>query len=217
MVIYNHKLQRGVKDMKKLICLLMVLVSLCGCVPQAKESQAVDESLLLDANVMTQYIPGAVLMKSSLEEPEFGYLYFVFMCNFDKDQPDFCYYSPIPVDENEYLHIDIETSKKIVWQVFGDQWDILENKESHIKNDETTVYHPTAVGWGVWGYRAADGYIWSEFNSDKTQVHTHFELLGPDYDADDIATKSYGNYKIVYNIVSEDGQTFIRFDHFEKE
>ena len=217
MVIYNHKLKSGVKDMKKLICLLLVLFTLCGCVATKTQPPAVDESLLLDANVMTQYIPRAVLLESSLEEPEFWYLYFVFMCNFDKDQPDFCYYSPTPVDENEYLHMDIETSKKIVWQVFGNEWDILENKQSHIKYDETTVYHPTAVGWGVWGYSVADGYIWSEFNSDKTQVYTHFELWGPDYDADDIATKSYGNYKLVYNILNEDDQTFLRFDRFEKE
>ena len=128
MVIYNHKLKSGVKDMKKLICLLLVLFTLCGCVATETQPPAVDESLLLDANVMTQYIPRAVLLESSLEEPEFWYLYFVFMCNFDKDQPDFCYYSPTPVDENEYLHMDIETSKKIVWQVFGNEWDILENK-----------------------------------------------------------------------------------------
>ena len=203
--------------MKKLICLFLVLFTLCGCVAENKESLAVDESLLLDANVISEYVTSAVNIKSSIEEPRFNYKYFVFMCNFDKSQPDYCYYSPVPIDEDEYLHIDIETSKKIVWQVFGDEWYILENKEEHIKNDETTVYHPTAVGWGLWGYRTADGYIWSEFNSDKTQVHTHFELIGPDYDADDIAHKSYGNYKIVYNIVNEMEETFLRFDRFEKE
>ena len=204
-------------DMKKLICLLLVLFTLSGCAAENKESVTVDESLLLDANVMTQYIPGAVLMSSSLEQPEFWYMNFVFRCNFDKSQPDFCYYSPVPIDEKENLHIDIETSRKIVWQVFGEEWDILENKHDYIKNDETTVYHPTAVDWGLWGYRAADGYIWSEFNSDQTRVHTHFELIGPDYEIGDNALKSYGNYKIVYNIMNENDETFLRFDRFEKE
>ncbi|MBR4036549.1 MAG: hypothetical protein IKJ05_07460, partial [Oscillospiraceae bacterium] len=60
-------------------------------------------------------------------------------------------------------------------------------------------------------------YIYSEFSDDNTQVVSHFELFGPDWDDGDIAHKSCGNYKIIFNILTEDKETFLRFDRFEKE
>lgn len=226
--------------MKKLIYFLLIFLSLCGCV-QGENSQsshlmeskpiqpastpethhistqpAADDSLLSDADIMAEYITRAVDTASSLDNPKFNYKYFVFICNMEKDRPDFCYYNPTPVDKDGNLHIDISDSEKIIWQVFGEKWDISEHIGEYIKSDETTVYHPTEIGWGMMCYYPYNSYVHSEFNGDKTQIHTYFEMWGPDISSGDPSHKSYGNYKLIYDIIGEDNQTFLRFNRFEK-
>lgn len=225
--------------MKKLICVLfamLFMVAFVSCgeresvnsdissasdtdyenVQHTATTAQPDDSLLLDANVMAEFISHSVILTSTLENPQFNYRYFVFKCNLDKSQPDFCYYSPVPVDSDGNLHIDIATSSEIIWQVFGADWNIAEHIDQYTKKDDTTVYHPTEIGWGMQCYYPSD-YVYSSFNNDKTQVVTTFEMFGPDNSSQDPDHKSYGRYKIIYDVIGADGQTFLRFNRFKKE
>ena len=138
--IWYHKLIKAVKYMKKLICILVVVLFMmtfvsCGERESANSDKSTssdinyentrhtvtvaqpDDSLLLDANVMAEFIPRSVILTSTLENPQFNYRYFVFICNFEKNQPDFCYYSPVPVDSDGNLHID-NLRRQIVCRLF---------------------------------------------------------------------------------------------------
>lgn len=208
--------------MKKFIhlifCILLAgcIFTGCGSTPQANSTP--DESLLLDANVLTDYLRRSMSNKSQPENPQFNYLPFVFNCFFYKDQPDFCYYDENPVDpQTELLAIDIAGCEKIIHQVFNDKWDITQNLDSfYAEVTDTAVLFPVATGWGLMGYYPGD-YIYSEFSGNGGQVVSHFELFGPDWSADDIAHKSFGNYKIIFDVVNENSETFLRFNRFEKE
>ena len=211
--------------MKKVIafilCTVMITATFTACgsqtVGNATDIQ-VDESLLLDSNVLTDYLCRSLNNKSQPEDGQFNYLPFVFSCYFYKDQPEFCYYDETPVDPyTEQLTIDIAGCDKIIHQVFDDSWDITQNLAGYAADvTDTAVLFPTALDWGLMGYYAGD-YIYSEFNDDKTRVVSHFELFGPDWDGDDIAHKSYGDYQIIFDIVTENNETFLRFNRFEKE
>lgn len=207
--------------MKKFVSLLLVAVMavcmLSGCGQTPQSSALPDESLLLDANVLTDYLCHSLNNKKQPEDGEFYYLQFVFSCFYYKDQPDFCYYDSTPVSSEEELVINLDTSRKIMHQVFNLDWDITENVNgfsTRVKDND--LLFTLGFGWGLMGYYPGE-YIYSEFSDDNTQVVSHFELFGPDWDGDDIAHKSCGNYKIIFDIVTEDTETFLRFDRFEKE
>ena len=65
------------------------------------------------------------------------------------------------------------------------------------------------------GNRVRDG-VESVFSSDGTQIFSEFELLAADEGAADPDMISAGMYRVIYDIVTEDGETFLRFSHFEK-
>ncbi len=201
-----------------LLCTLLTVCVFTGCADTPQQPVKPDESMLLDSNVITNYLCRSLGNKSQPETPEFNYLPFVFNCFYYKDQPDFCYYDETPVNpQTAMLTIDIAGSDRIIHQVFDDSWDITQNTDSFfVEVTDTSVLFPTEVGWGLMGYYAGD-YIYSEFSDDNTQVVSHFELFGSDWDASDIAHKFYGNYKIIFDITTENEETFLRFNRFEKE
>jgi len=172
----------------------------------------IDDSLLLDANVMANYISRSIALYSTPEQPEFRQIFFVFMCSYYKDQPDFCYHSTEEINENGGLPVNIADSSEIIWQVFGQEWDITAEITSY---DDTYAYIPTEIGWGMQSYHPGE-YVYSSFSNDKTQVVTKFEMFGPDNSKGDPDHKSYGDYNLVYDIVGENGKTFLRFKRFEK-
>ena len=177
----------------------------------------VDESLLLDANVLTDYLCHSLDSKKQPEDKEFYYLKFVFNCFYYKDQPDFCYYDATPLNSEEELIINLDVSKKIMHQVFDLDWDITENVTGYATTVEgNNLLFTTGFGWGLMGYYPGE-YVYSEFSDDNTHVVSHFELFGPDWDDGDIAHKSYSDYKIIYDVMAENNETFLRFNRFEKE
>ncbi len=163
-----------------ILCMLMSVCIFTGCGDSEQQSKQPDESLLLDANVLTDYLCRSLNGRKTPEEAEFDYIEFIFECLFNKDQPDFCYYDPTPLDEkSDDLVINLETSRKIIYQVFGMEWDITQHTEGYATDvyDEYMLF-PTALGWGLMDYSAGD-YIYSEFG-DNNQVISHFDLNGPD-------------------------------------
>ena len=200
-----------------ILCMLMSVCIFTGCSDTQPENAIPDESLLLDANVMTDYLCRSLNSKKSPEEADFNYLQFVFSCFYYKDQPDFCYYDATPLTEDESLVINLDASRKIMHQVFGIDWDITENVNGFsTRVSDNNLLFTTGFGWGLMVYYPGE-YIYSDFSDDSTQVVSHFDLNGPDWDADDIATKPYGRYTVIYDITNENGQEFLRFNRFEKE
>lgn len=204
------------KKFLSMIIFVLIMGIFTGCT-DTEQARQPDESLLLDANVMTDYLCRSLNSKKSPEEADFNYLQFVFSCFYYKDQPDFCYYDATPLDkENDALIINLDASRKIMHQVFGIDWDITENVTGFsTKTEDNHLLFYLGFGWGLMGYAPGD-YIYSEFD-DNGHVVTHFDLDGPDWDADDIATKPYGRYTVIYDITNENGQEFLRFNRFEKE
>lgn len=199
-----------------ILCMLMSVCIFTGCGDSEQQSKQPDESLLLDANVLTDYLCRSLNGRKTPEEADFNYLQFVFSCFYYKDQPDFCYYDDTPLTEDESLVINLDDSRKIMHQVFDLEWDITENVTGFsTRVSGNNLLFTTGLDWGLMGYSAGD-YIYSEF-SGNGHVSSHFELTGPDWDDGDIATKPYGRYTIIYDIINEDGNEFLRFNRFEKE
>lgn len=212
--------------MKRLISLLltavMLMAAFTACAPQQDNSEVtdivIDESLLLDGNVLSQNIVHALSNKSTPEEPQFSYLEFVVRCGAVCQQEDFCYYNYFPVDnQTGDAEIKIDLSRKMVKQVFDIEWDITQNLGGGyvVTITDDAVYFPTEISWGLLNYHTRE-YIYSEFAADNTQVVSHFELLAPDDSSGDLGNKSIGDYKIIYDIMTENGETFLRFNRFEK-
>jgi len=219
--------------MKKLICVFLSFV-LClsiftGCTSgnetenssNADSSYIEDESLLLDANILSGYLSLCLDTKTTPEAPEFNFGHFLVRCAIET-QEDFCYYnlfSRASPQSGDYC-FGYSVVKKVLKQVFNDdEWtDYWFNEAdlsgiSHSKEDNTIIM-ATETG-EVWSYHAGE-YIYSEFSADGKQVISHIELFAPDASSGDPGSKSIGNYNIVFDICSEDNETFLRFNRFEK-
>lgn len=182
---------------------------------------AADENLLIDANILSRYLSLCLDTKTTPETPKFNYAQFLRHCAVD-NQKDFCYYSlfsRLNEKSGDYL-IDYDTAKKMISQVFNDEkWVDNWFKDAEISGESyskeyNSIIMPTEVG-SVWFYHAED-FIYSEFSADKAQIISHFELFAPDDSSGDPGHKSLGNYSIIYDIMKENGETFLRFNKFEK-
>lgn len=178
-----------------------------------------DENLLLDANILSGYLALCLDTNTTPETPKFNYAQFLRHCAVD-NQKDFCYYSlfsRVNEKSGDYI-IDYGTAQKLIGQVFNNgEWvenwfeDAETSDESYSKEDNSIIM-PTEVG-GVWFYYAGD-FIYSEFSADNTQIISHFELFAPDDSSGDPGHKSLGNYNIVFDICTENGEQFLRFNRF---
>lgn len=211
--------------MKKIICILLSAVLsvgfCCGCNKVNTNDIIADESLLSDANVLSKYLPLCLNTETTPETPEFNYAQFLRHCAVD-NQKDFCYYSlfsRVNEKSGDYL-INYGTAQKLIDQVFNDgEWvdnwfKEAENSGESYSKEDNSIIMPTEVG-GVWFYYARDP-VYSEFSDDGRQVISHFELFAPDASSGDPGHKSLGDYSIVYDIIVENEDTFLRFNRFEK-
>ncbi len=178
-----------------------------------------DGNALLSANILTQRITPCVKITSTPENPEFIYRMLMTQLSGQEDE-NFCYYNIFPMIENG-SQFKATNMEKVMRQLMGNyEWDgetdfgIPPNGDW---NKATQSYEfSTDFGWGVQFYYTGD-YVYSEFANSNTQVISHFELFGPVKDSPDPDHESYGNYRLIYDIVSEDGETFLRFNRYEKE
>ncbi|MBR5252070.1 MAG: hypothetical protein IKV52_04540 [Oscillospiraceae bacterium] len=181
-----------------------------------------DPSLLLDANVLSKMLPPCLDTNTTPEDPQFSFTWFMLKCAVEKEK-EFCYYNIFPnTGEPDYFdsfkYADVQ---KVFGQVFNAKAfaDELfapgrfEGWSHRIEGD--TLYLATETG-SVWFYHAGD-YIYSEFANNNRQVVSHIELFAPDASSGDPGHRSIGGYKIYYNVLTEDGETFLRFDRFEKD
>ena len=173
---------------------------------------------LTSATILTEKITFSMSTSSTPENPAFGKGMFICLLN-NIDNKDFCYYNIFPLmpDRNskQFKAINME---KVMRQVFGDyEWDAKKNffKDTYFNEKSQSYEFCTDFGWGVLFYSAKN--IISSFSADGKQVYSDFDMDGPDFSiVDDPAHKSYGRYKAVYDIVTENGETFLRFNRYTK-
>lgn len=178
-----------------------------------------DENALLSANILTEIITPCVMTYSTPLQPEFNYMRLMTGLSFREDE-NFCYYNIFPIVGYD-TQFKISNMEKVMRQLMGDyDWNGLTDfgqPPNGGYNEATMCYEfSTDFGWGMQSYYTGD-FIYSEFASGNTQVISHFELFGPVKDSPDPDHQSYGNYRLVYDIVSEGGETFLRFSRYEKE
>ena len=122
-------------------------------------------------------------------------------------------------DRNNY-QFKTTNMEKVIRQVLGDyQWnaekDFGQPPNGGFSKERQSFEFSTDFGWGVMFWSARN--ISSSFSSDGKQVYSDFDLRGPDPAiTTDPEYKEYGKYRAVYDIVTEDGETFLRFNKYEK-
>ena len=211
--------------MKKIVCILLSAVLCiglcCGCNRVNTNEFITDEILLSDANILSSYLSLCLNTNSTPELPKFNHAQFLIKCAVEK-QSDFCYYnlfSRVNEQSGDY-HFDYDTVKELIYQVFNDvEWVDNWFKEAEISSErfskeDNSIILPTEVG-GVWFYYAGEP-IYSEFSDDGRQVISRFELFAPDASNGDPGHKSLGDYSIVYDIIVENEDVFLRFNRFEQ-
>ena len=126
----------------------------------------------------------------------------------DEDFP----YNPMKdwIDRSYNLALPVWAANQIKTQIFGEE--LNENDDFDI-SDETLAIS-TEIGWGMRSYYAEETD--SNFNNDKTQIITTFEMFAPDHSSTEPDEISIGNYKVVFDVVNEYEMTYLRFNHFEK-
>ena len=173
---------------------------------------------LTTATILTEKITFSMSTSSTPENPAFGKGMFICLLN-NIDNKDFCYYNIFPLmPDRNARQFKTTNMEKVMRQVFGDyEWDAKKNffKDTYFNEKSQSYEFCTDFGWGVLFYSAKN--ITSSFSADGKQVYSDFDMDGPDFSIiDDPAYKSYGKYRAVYDIVTESGETFLRFNRYQK-
>ena len=178
------------------------------------------DTALICADIITEKITPAVRISSTPENPQFNYQFFICQLAYI-DNPQFCYYNIFPMLQDKGVsQFKTTNMNKVIHQVFGDyNWDALTDygmPPNGGYNEKTESFEfSTDFGWGLQFYWA-NGDINSYFSADGKQVYSEFEMLAPDSSSGDPDHKSIGNYRLIYDIVTEDGETFLRFNRYQK-
>ncbi len=176
-------------------------------------------NIIKSADILTDRLLCSIILSAEPEQPVFNYEMLLCLISGVQDE-EFCYYGIFP-------HIGYNTqfkttnAEKIVYQLLNDgNWDARKDFGTPPNggfNEATSSYEfSTDFGWGMQFYHAKDNIVTSRINDDSTQVVSTFELLVPDSSSGDPDHKSVGQYCCIYDIITENGETFLRFNRFEK-
>ena len=178
------------------------------------------DNALICADIISERITRAVNTSSTPENPQFNYRFFICRMTYI-DDTEFCYYNIFPLLQDKGVsQFKVTNMNKVIRHVFGDyDWDVLTdfgNPPNGEYNENTKSFEfSTDFGWGVQSYRV-NGDINSYFSDDGKQIYSEFEMLAPDSSSGDPDHKSIGHYRLVYDIITEDGETFLRFNRYQK-
>ena len=173
---------------------------------------------LTSATILTEKITFSMSTSSTPENPVLDKRMFICLLN-NIENKDFCYYNIFPLmPDRNTRQFKTTNMEKVICQVFGDySWNAKKNffKDTYFNEKSQSYEFCTDFGWGVLFYSAKN--ITSSFSSDGKQVYSDFDMDGPDFSIIyDPAHKSYGRYRAVYDIVTESGETFLRFNRYQK-
>lgn len=169
---------------------------------------------LATADILTEKL--TVCLNSSPETPSFSKVMFICMLNHIENK-NFCYYNIFPLmpDRNNY-QFKTTNMEKVIRQVLGDySWDAKRDffKDADFNEKSQSYEFSTDFGWGL-NYSYAKN-ITSSFSPDGKQVYSQCEIKYHD-EGSDYGDEQLGKYRAVYDIVTEDGEIFLRFNRYQK-
>ena len=170
-----------------------------------------DKDELLDFSVrLTEIITLALDENTTPENPQFNTAEIMvrLATEENRDYP----YSPMKeyIDQSYNLVLPVWAVNLVKTQILGEEIDENDN----IDVSEETLTIPTEIGWGMQSYYAEN--VNCEFNGDKTQIITTFEMFAPDSSGGDPDEVSIGNYKAIFDVLNDYEMTYLRFNHYEK-
>ncbi len=189
--------------------------------PEQTRTPERDESLLNAANFLTPVLVLSMDTLSAPANPDFSEATILFSIAY-KESPEYYYKDIFPLVDDFNYQFKISEANKVIYQLLGDKEFNAMSYADHLPNggynSETDALELSLeFGWvSLLPYHTGD-FLYSEFSGDSSQIVSHFELFIPDETADDPDTVSDGNYSLIYDIVTENGETFLRFNRFEKE
>ena len=211
--------------------LLMVFITSCGRQPASDSSQPhdsslasrqsqqseMDQSFLIDSNTISQALVWSMRTDCDINSPQFDTFQLIVRLAV-RQQPEYCYYGLFPISENWETVFRMDKCDRILYEIFGEDARTAESifENAGVDVSDGTATFSTDFGWGVQRYCPGD-FMSSRFLPDQNQVECEFELFVPVKDAQDAQSVSDGYYKIIYDIVTEDGRSFLRFNCIEKK
>ena len=179
-----------------------------------------NENALVSADILTAKLTTAIRTSSTPESPAFNYQLLICRLNYIEDT-QFCYYNIFPLlTDKGVSQFKATNMNKVIHQIFGDYaWNATTDYGTPPNggyNENTKSFEfSTDFGWGLMFY-CVNGDINSQISADGKQVYSEFEMLAPDSSSGDPGHKSIGNYRLIYDVISENGETFLRFNRYEK-
>lgn len=211
--------------------LLMVFITSCGRQPASDSSHPVDssltnrqsqqpemdQSLLIDSNTISRALVWSMRTDCDTTSPQFNTFQLIVMLAV-RQQPEYCYYGLFPMNEKWETVFRMDKCDRMLYEIFGEDVRTAESvfKDAGMYVSDGTAAFSTDVGWGVQRYFPGD-FMSSRFLTDQNQVECEFELFVPVKGAQDPQSVSDGYYKIIYDIITEDGHSFLRFNRMEKK
>lgn len=184
---------------------------------QSENNVVTSEKISYSAEIIAERLVNSMVTNSVPESPEFNKTFFLFAVADKEYQNDkFIYNNAFPYAENGFDTVfDFATCEKVIQQVYGDsRWKAEDSfSENFIQGDKAV--QSTDIGWGVLYYGLNDDreIIVSE---DGTQLTVRAEMVGPGDTSKDPEIISWGVYDVVFDIMTENGEQFLRFNKFNK-
>ena len=221
------------KNIVKLFLPFVFLVFMTACVrqPEPGSSQPLDgssagrqsqqaetdQSLLIDSNTISRALVWSMRTDCDITSPQFDTFQLIVRLAV-RQQPEYCYYGLFPTNEKRETVFRMGKCDRMLYEIFGEDVRTAESvfKDAGVDVSDGTATFSTDFGWGVQRYCPGD-FMSSRFLTDQNQVECEFELFVPVKDAQDPMSVSDGYYKIVYDIITENGHSFLRFNRMEKK
>ncbi len=180
-----------------------------------------DGNALQTANALTPMLVSSLNARSESEfvNPDFSEFYII--CFMATVNPD-CAYKNIFPEVGYNYQFKITDINKLIHQLLGDKTfdamyyaDKLPNGSYNPQTD--ALEFSTDFGWGGLDTAHTGNEITSRFSDVENQVVTRFELFCSTGNQNDPETASVGWYNLIYDVVTDEGETFLRVNRFEKE
>jgi hypothetical protein len=213
------------KTLLTLICIIMLISNLFGCTKVNNKQISYDKELLYkQAEALTKHILMNVLKEKHINSNEkitfssrdiFDFVVTMFIYREDPDYP----YNNIPeirIENNgAFAHYKFEDVQRAVKEVFGVQdWFDPIIEDFYDKNLNEMIF---SVEQGMpYSYNTYENI---EINSltDTNYIEVKFELIdfNPFEEDEEKSNINCGVYKIIFEVINENGNNFLRIHSFE--
>jgi hypothetical protein len=212
------------KILLTLICILLLSSNLFGCTKVNNTQISYDKELLFkQAEALTKHILMNVLKEKYINSNEkitfssrdiFDFVVTMFIY---REEPDYPYnnITEIQINGGAFAHYKFEDVQRAVKEVFGVQdWFDTIIEDSYDKNLNEMIF---SIEKGMPGQNFT--YQDIEINSlpDTNYIEVKFELIdfNPFEEDEEKSNINCGVYKIIFEVINENGKKFLRINSFE--